>query len=208
MVPIATAGAVCRPHLARAASYRLRIHWPGGVTQVTEDPYSFGLLLGELDVYLLAEGNHLELGRCLGAQAMSIAGIAACASRSGRPMRGASRWSATSTAGMAGATRCASASRPVSGSCSFRGCPSAPSTNTRSSARTDCCRSRPIRSRCRRKLRRARPRWWPIRHRLCWSDEPWLQARAGTGQHLHQRRSRSMKCTPARGGAPDRIGAG
>ncbi|HEY6452431.1 MAG TPA: 1,4-alpha-glucan branching protein GlgB [Steroidobacteraceae bacterium] len=55
--------------------YRLRIHWPGDVTQVTEDPYSFGLLLGELDVYLLAEGNHLELGRCLGAQAMRIEGV-------------------------------------------------------------------------------------------------------------------------------------
>ena len=40
-----------------------------------EDPYAFGLLLGELDVYLLAEGNHLELGRCLGAQAMSIEGV-------------------------------------------------------------------------------------------------------------------------------------
>jgi 1,4-alpha-glucan branching enzyme len=56
--------------------YRFRIHWPSGVTQITEDPYAFGLLLGELDVYLLAEGNHLELGRCLGAQAMDIEGIA------------------------------------------------------------------------------------------------------------------------------------
>jgi 1,4-alpha-glucan branching enzyme len=55
--------------------YRFRIRWPGGVTQITEDPYSYGLLLGELDVYLLAEGNHLELGRCLGAQAMSIEGV-------------------------------------------------------------------------------------------------------------------------------------
>jgi len=61
--------------LAAPAPYRLRIHWPGGMTQTTEDPYSFGLLLGELDVYLLAEGNHLELGRCLGAQAMNIAGV-------------------------------------------------------------------------------------------------------------------------------------
>jgi 1,4-alpha-glucan branching enzyme len=26
--------------------YRLRIHWPGGLLQETEDPYSFGLLLG------------------------------------------------------------------------------------------------------------------------------------------------------------------
>jgi len=56
-------------------SYNLRIRWPGGVVQETEDPYSFGLLLGELDVYLLAEGNHLELGRCLGAQVLTIDGV-------------------------------------------------------------------------------------------------------------------------------------
>jgi 1,4-alpha-glucan branching enzyme len=59
-----------------ASPYSLRIHWPGGQVQETEDPYSFGLLLGELDIYLLAEGSHLELGRCLGAQPMSIDGIA------------------------------------------------------------------------------------------------------------------------------------
>ena len=58
------------------SSYRLRIRWPGGLVQETEDPYSFGLLLGELDIYLLAEGSHLELGRCLGAQPMSIDGVA------------------------------------------------------------------------------------------------------------------------------------
>ncbi len=58
------------------AAYRLRIQWPGGRVQETEDPYSFGLLLGELDIYLLAEGSHLELGRCLGAQPMSVDGVA------------------------------------------------------------------------------------------------------------------------------------
>ena len=106
--------------------YRFRIRWPGGLTQITEDPYSFGLLLGELDVYLLAEGNHLELGRCLGAQAMTHRRRApACASPSGRRMRSASRWSATSMAGTVVATRCASASRPACGNCSSRGCRSA-----------------------------------------------------------------------------------
>jgi 1,4-alpha-glucan branching enzyme len=55
--------------------YRLRICWPGGAMQETEDPYSFGLLLGELDIYLLAEGKHLELGRCLGAQPLSVDGV-------------------------------------------------------------------------------------------------------------------------------------
>src|SRR5579871_4691160 len=62
--------------LPRDAPYVLRIRWPNGDMQETEDPYSFGLLLGELDVYLLAEGNHLELGRCLGAQCLSIDGVA------------------------------------------------------------------------------------------------------------------------------------
>jgi 1,4-alpha-glucan branching enzyme len=61
--------------LAAPGGYRLRIRWPGGLVQEIEDPYSFGLLLGELDIYLLAEGNHLELGRCLGAQPMSIDGV-------------------------------------------------------------------------------------------------------------------------------------
>jgi len=54
--------------------YVLRIHWPGAV-QETEDPYSFGLLLGEMDLHLIAEGNHRQLGQCLGAQAMTIAGV-------------------------------------------------------------------------------------------------------------------------------------
>jgi 1,4-alpha-glucan branching enzyme len=58
--------------LPSGASYRLRIQWPDGLTQEIEDPYSFGLLLGELDLYLLAEGNHQELGRVLGAQAMTL----------------------------------------------------------------------------------------------------------------------------------------
>jgi len=55
--------------------YLLQIRWPGGASQETEDPYSFGLLLGELDLHLLAEGNHLELGRCLGAHKMSVEGV-------------------------------------------------------------------------------------------------------------------------------------
>ena len=41
----------------QASAYRLRIHWPGGVVQVTEDPYSFGLLLGELDEVVRPSGQ-------------------------------------------------------------------------------------------------------------------------------------------------------
>ena len=54
--------------------YRLRIMWPNAV-QETEDPYSFGLLLGALDLHLITEGTHYELGRCLGAQQMTVGGI-------------------------------------------------------------------------------------------------------------------------------------
>jgi 1,4-alpha-glucan branching enzyme len=75
MQPLQPPGLFAGRIKARTA-YRLRITWPQGVIQITEDPYSFGLLLGELDVYLLAEGNHLELGRCLGAQVQSIEDIA------------------------------------------------------------------------------------------------------------------------------------
>ncbi|MDI3306211.1 MAG: 1,4-alpha-glucan branching protein GlgB [Acetobacteraceae bacterium] len=60
--------------IARQVPYRLRIEWPGGV-QETEDPYSFGLLLGSLDMHLFAEGRHFELARVFGAQAMAVDGV-------------------------------------------------------------------------------------------------------------------------------------
>jgi 1,4-alpha-glucan branching enzyme len=67
------------PTLAAIEDYVLRITWPsadgGELVQYTEDPYAFGLLLGELDMHLLAEGNHLELARCLGANPMRVNGL-------------------------------------------------------------------------------------------------------------------------------------
>ena len=65
--------------VASNAPYRLRAHVvdaSGGEKIVeTEDPYSFGPSLGELDIYLLNEGRHRELGRVLGAHAMEIDGV-------------------------------------------------------------------------------------------------------------------------------------
>jgi 1,4-alpha-glucan branching enzyme len=55
--------------------YRLCIDWDG-VIQETEDPYSFPPLLGELDVYLLAQGRHRRIAECLGAQPMTCEGAA------------------------------------------------------------------------------------------------------------------------------------
>lgn len=54
--------------------YLLRIQWAGG-EQVTEDPYSYGPQLGEMDIYLFSEGNHRDLGNCLGAQVMTVDGV-------------------------------------------------------------------------------------------------------------------------------------
>jgi 1,4-alpha-glucan branching enzyme len=55
--------------------YRLRIASDDG-DRTIDDPYRFGPLLGELDVWLIAEGNHLELYRVLGAHPEGIDGVA------------------------------------------------------------------------------------------------------------------------------------
>jgi 1,4-alpha-glucan branching enzyme len=54
--------------------YRLRIFWKNSV-QETEDPYSFGLLLGDMDLHLFNEGRHFALADSLGAQVKTIDGV-------------------------------------------------------------------------------------------------------------------------------------
>jgi 1,4-alpha-glucan branching enzyme len=56
-------------------TYLLRITWPGAVQEI-EDPYSFGTLLGELDLHLFNEGRHFELAEHLGANVTTIDGVA------------------------------------------------------------------------------------------------------------------------------------
>ena len=58
-----------------AEPYLLRIGWPGGV-QETEDPYSFGLLLGELDLYLFNEGGISNWPSRSAPMPMTIDGVA------------------------------------------------------------------------------------------------------------------------------------
>ena len=62
-----------------APGYRLRITWPAadGTTTVqeTDDPYAFGPLLGELDLHLIAEGRHHELGESLGGRIATVQGV-------------------------------------------------------------------------------------------------------------------------------------
>jgi 1,4-alpha-glucan branching enzyme len=60
--------------IEEASTYLLRIPWPETI-QETEDPYSFGLLLGDLDLFLFTEGRHFELSKRFGAQLMTIDGV-------------------------------------------------------------------------------------------------------------------------------------
>ena len=58
----------------RDAPYRLQIEWPAGV-QETEDPYSFGLILGEVDLYLFSQGAHWKLAERFGAAPVTFEGV-------------------------------------------------------------------------------------------------------------------------------------
>ena len=54
--------------------YRLRATYDGTTVEI-DDPYRFGPILGELDLYLFAEGNHLRLYEKMGAHAISHEGV-------------------------------------------------------------------------------------------------------------------------------------
>jgi len=66
------------PATSTGPAYRLRVTRPaadGTSTLDIDDPYAFGVQLGELDLHLIAEGRHRKLGDTLGAHAMSVDGI-------------------------------------------------------------------------------------------------------------------------------------
>lgn len=55
--------------------YRFRIENDLGQFYIKEDEYRFPSVLGDIDVYLMAEGNHLEMYKRLGAHVMEMDGI-------------------------------------------------------------------------------------------------------------------------------------
>jgi 1,4-alpha-glucan branching enzyme len=57
-----------------SAPYRLRVVLGGAATEI-DDPYSFPPVLGEMDVYLLAEGKHLDFSAALGSHVAEIEGV-------------------------------------------------------------------------------------------------------------------------------------
>ena len=61
--------------VAMPENYRLRVGDDAG-TRIVDDPYRFGPLLGDIDAWLIAEGNHLDLYRVLGAHPDVVDGVA------------------------------------------------------------------------------------------------------------------------------------
>jgi 1,4-alpha-glucan branching enzyme len=59
-------------------TYRLRFE-AGGQRLEQDDPYRFGLVLGELDMHLIAEGDHRQLYRAMGAHPREMDGVAGTA---------------------------------------------------------------------------------------------------------------------------------
>lgn len=59
--------------------YQLRVRWPDGHETLQEDPYRFGTVLGEMDVWLLSEGSHLRPYEMLGATPRVMDGVAGTA---------------------------------------------------------------------------------------------------------------------------------
>ncbi len=59
------------PRRKNAFRYQLEVRW-GENTQVIDDPYRFGTLLQELDIWLLSEGKHLRPYEKLGAHPQTL----------------------------------------------------------------------------------------------------------------------------------------
>jgi 1,4-alpha-glucan branching enzyme len=61
-------------HVDHREAYKFRIFWPGGEQDI-EDAYAFGLLLGDMDIYLFNEGRHFDFADVFGAQPVTIDGV-------------------------------------------------------------------------------------------------------------------------------------
>ena len=55
--------------------YKFCVENDAGHKYIKEDEYRFPAVLGDIDVYLLAEGNHLEMYKKLGAHPMEMNGV-------------------------------------------------------------------------------------------------------------------------------------
>ncbi len=122
--------------------YRLRVTYPGGHSVDIDDPYRYGRVITEYDVYLFSQGKHTRIYDKLGAHLMQIGnahGASCCSKRirtvsvsSGRRSRHPSWRDATTNGKMRGGSSIAPAATRGSRS---------PSRSTKcTSARGHACR--------------------------------------------------------------------
>ncbi|MEI6073434.1 MAG: 1,4-alpha-glucan branching enzyme, partial [Verrucomicrobiae bacterium] len=63
------------PGVTGEFGYTLELTGHDGATWRAHDPYSFGPVLGEMDIYLFNEGTHYDVYKKLGAHVMEIGGV-------------------------------------------------------------------------------------------------------------------------------------
>ena len=141
--------------------YRLRVVYPGDYAVEIDDPYRYGRIVGDFDLYLFGEGNHNTSTTSSARTRCASAAPTACTSRSGPRTPTASASSATSTAGTAAPTRCACSDRAACGRSSSprRGSGITTSSSCARATATSWSRSIPTGapSKCRRSPRRSSP---------------------------------------------------
>jgi 1,4-alpha-glucan branching enzyme len=62
------------PDMPRDTDYQLQITGWNGTTWRARDPYCYGTIMGEVDLHLFAEGNHLQIYEKFGAHLRTIVG--------------------------------------------------------------------------------------------------------------------------------------
>jgi 1,4-alpha-glucan branching enzyme len=63
------------PGMRRDAPYQLRITGYNGDELAIRDPYSYGTIMGEVDLHLFSEGNHHQIYERFGAHLRNIGGV-------------------------------------------------------------------------------------------------------------------------------------
>ena len=63
------------PAASARFAHRFEVLWQDGQRGPVEDPFALGTVLGELDVWLLAEGTHQRPFECLGAHPRTVQGL-------------------------------------------------------------------------------------------------------------------------------------
>jgi len=61
--------------VAASGHYQLRVRWTAGGETLIDDAYRFGTVLGDMDIWLLAEGSHLRPYEILGATPRELDGV-------------------------------------------------------------------------------------------------------------------------------------